>query len=96
MFQNGKRFGRDLADRMAVRMRFQRVTLEQVTLNVAADVAKLANEMVSAGMTRDDVALWVKQVQIGYVERLEEQTHPPSLPQSAGQPGGIGSAAPSN
>jgi hypothetical protein len=73
MLQNGQRFGRDLADRMAVRMQFQRVTVEQVTLNAAADVAKLANEMISAGMTRENAAVWIEQVQIGYVERLREQ-----------------------
>src|SRR5215210_2210678 len=72
MLQNGRRFGRDLADRMAVRMRFQRVTVEQVTLNAATEVAKRANEMLTAGTARDDVAAWIEQVQVGYAERLDE------------------------
>src|SRR3712207_7627649 len=47
--QQGKEFGRDLADRMSVRMRLQRVTTEQVTYNVAVDVAKHANDMLRTG-----------------------------------------------
>src|SRR3712207_9243146 len=70
--QQGKEFGRDLADRMSVRMRLQRVTTEQVTYNVAVDVAKHANDMLRTGQSRHDVAAWIEQVQIGYVERLDE------------------------
>ena len=72
MAQQGKEFGRDLADRMSVRMRLQRVTAEQVTYNVAVDVTKHANDMLRTGQSRDDVAAWIEQVQIGYVERLNE------------------------
>jgi hypothetical protein len=72
MAQQGNEFGRDLADRMSVRMRLQRVTAEQVTYNVAVDVAKHANDMLRTGQSRDDVAAWIEQVQIGYVERLNE------------------------
>ena len=72
--REGEQFGRDLADRMAVRMRLQRVTAEQVTFNVATQVAKRAKEMLDAGIVGDDVAAWVAQVQIGFVERLGEET----------------------
>jgi len=68
----GAQFGRDLADRMAVRMRLQRVTASQVTFNAAAEVAKQANDMLAAGLARDQVAAWIHQVQIGYVTRLDE------------------------
>jgi hypothetical protein len=74
MVHRGKEFGRDLADRMAFRMRLQRVTVEQVTLNVATEVAKRANEMLAAGRARDEVAAWVEQVQKGYVERLGQES----------------------
>src|SRR3712207_9584479 len=72
MAQQGKEFGRDPADRMSVRMRLQRITTEQVTYNVAVDVAKHANDMLRTGQSRHDVAAWIEQVQIGYVERLDE------------------------
>jgi hypothetical protein len=80
MTEHGKQFGRDLADRMAVRMRLQRVTVEQVTLNVANEVAKRANDMLGAGKARDEVAAWIEQVQVGYGERLKE------LPQAGVRP----------
>ena len=80
----GKHFGRELADRMAVRMRLQRgVTVEQVTFNAANEVAKRANDMLAAGKARAEVATWIEQVQIGYVEGLGEAPTTPALQQGA-------------
>ena len=82
MNEHGKQFGRDLADRMAARMRLQRVTAQQVTFNVATEVAKRANSMLAAGEAHDEVAAWIGQVQIGYAEWLHEHT-PTSHQQAA-------------
>ena len=75
MSERGKQFGRDLADRMAVRMRLQRVTAQQVTFNAATKVTQRANEMLEAGCARTAVASWIEQVQLSYSERLSELRH---------------------
>ena len=68
-----KHFGRDLAERMVVRMRTKNVDPEEALRRVASEVAGRANSMVLAeGKRREEVASWVREVQTAYARRLEE------------------------
>ena len=68
-----KRFGRDLAERMVVRMRTKNVDAQQALRAVASEVAGRANTMLLAeGKRSEEVASWVGEVQTAYAERLEE------------------------
>ncbi len=76
MADHGKQFGRDLADRMATRMRLLRLRPERITFIAATEVAQRANEMVRSGKSREEVARWIEQVTIGFSERLNEVMSP--------------------
>jgi hypothetical protein len=68
-----KRFGRDLAERMAAQMRTRSLSGKQALRQVASEVAGTANTMVAGGKPREDVTKWVGEVQRACVARVEEQ-----------------------
>jgi hypothetical protein len=68
-----KHFGRDLAERMVIRMRTKKVDAQPALRRVASEVAGIANTMVLAeGKRREEVASWVGEVQTAYARWLQE------------------------
>ena len=67
-----RQFGKELAERMAGRLRGQGDTATDVIHGLAGDLALHANAMAAQGMSREEVANWVRAVEAAFGQRLDQ------------------------
>jgi hypothetical protein len=67
-----RQFGKDLAERMVGRLRCQDDTATHVMHGLAGDLALHANAMAAQGMSRQEVANWVRAVEAAFGQYLDQ------------------------